>query len=129
MNRVQTLLSMSSHGFNGLRPCATVPLLQGIRLVAVGSGLIKNESAIRAVSREGSPKVRGCKSNPGQKRLVSALERSKLKRDEPLSKVAFNFNLSPYSKELLRGPLFYTVVLVACTALFWRTSPPGRALH
>jgi len=64
---------------------ALVPLLQGVRLVAIGSGWIKNESAIRAVSREGSP------------------------------------------KELLRGPLFYTTVMVACTAIFWRTSVPGVA--
>ena len=64
---------------------AAVPLLQGIRLAAIGSGVVKNENAVRAVSREG--------------------DRS----------------------ELLRGPLFYTGVMVVTTALFWRSSPSGVA--
>jgi F0F1-type ATP synthase membrane subunit c/vacuolar-type H+-ATPase subunit K len=60
---------------------AAVPLLQGIRLAAIGSGALKNESAVRAVSREGD------------------------------------------RRELLRGPLFYTAVMVVTTAVFWRESP------
>lgn len=60
---------------------AAVPLLQGVRLAAIGTGLVKNENAVRAVSREGD------------------------------------------RKELLRGPLFYTAVMVVTTAVFWRTSP------
>jgi dolichol kinase len=64
---------------------AAVPVLQGIRLMAIGVGAIENEDAIRAVSREGD------------------------------------------RTELLRGPLYYTAVLVVCTAVFWRGSPSGIA--
>lgn len=64
---------------------AAVPLLQGIRLAAIGAGVVKNEAAVRAVSREGD------------------------------------------RAELLRGPLFYTGVMVVTTAVFWRTSPSGLA--
>lgn len=64
---------------------AAVPLLQGLRLLAIGSGVVTNEAAVRAVSREGD------------------------------------------RRELLRGPLFYTGVMVVTTAIFWRTSPSGLA--
>ena len=49
---------------------AVVPALNGVRLVAIGSGLVENERAVASISREGD------------------------------------------RRELLRGPLFYVLVLV-----------------
>ena len=62
---------------------AAIPLAQGVRLFGIGSGMIKNASAVRAVSREGG------------------------------------------KEELLKGPLYYTAVLAACTSAYWRTNPIG----
>lgn len=33
------------------------------------------------------------------------------------------------AKELLRGPLYYTLVLFAVVCIYWRTSPVGAAPH
>ncbi len=33
--------------------------------------------------------------------------------------------LSPHRAELLRGPLYYVLVLLAATTLYWRDSPVG----
>lgn len=62
---------------------ALVPLAITAQFVAVGFGLIKDDAAIKAMTRHGDP------------------------------------------KEILRGPLYYGLVFVACTALFWRNSPVG----
>jgi hypothetical protein len=62
---------------------AFIPLAQGARLFGIGSGLIDNANAVKAVSREGG------------------------------------------REELLKGPLYYTVVLAACAGAYWRTSPVG----
>lgn len=62
---------------------ALVPALNGIRLFLIGSGIVRNERAVSAVSRTGDP------------------------------------------SELLRGPLYYVIVLILVTALYWRASPTG----
>mmetsp|Transcript_13690 Transcript_13690/g.38768 ORF Transcript_13690/g.38768 Transcript_13690/m.38768 type:complete len:322 (+) Transcript_13690:263-1228(+) len=60
-----------------------VPTLQFVRLLALGNGWLKDESAVKAVSREGSP------------------------------------------EELLRGPLYYVLVLFVAVMLSWRDSHVG----
>ena len=60
-----------------------VPTIQAVRLFAIGSGLVENKNAVRAVSREGG------------------------------------------KEELLYGPLYYTIVLMLTTFIFWRDSPVG----
>ncbi|PSC75328.1 putative phytol kinase chloroplastic [Micractinium conductrix] len=60
-----------------------VPALNGLRLLLIGGGVVKDERAVMAVSRTGDP------------------------------------------KELLRGPLYYVIVLMAVTAIYWRISPVG----
>lgn len=62
---------------------ACVPLINGIRLVLVGSSTIKDDRMVSAVSRTGDP------------------------------------------QELLRGPLYYVIILSLVTAFYWRTSPAG----
>ena len=62
---------------------ALVPLAITGQFAAVGLGLMKDEAAVKAMTRHGDP------------------------------------------KEILRGPLYYGVVFVLCTVLFWRNSPVG----
>lgn len=62
---------------------ALVPLAITAQFVAVGLGLMKDEAAVKAMTRHGDP------------------------------------------KEILRGPLYYGIVFVVCTILFWRHSPVG----
>jgi phytol kinase len=62
---------------------ALVPLAITGQFAAVGFGLIKDEAAVKAMTRTGDP------------------------------------------REILRGPLYYGIVFVVCTVLFWRHSPVG----
>ena len=62
---------------------ALVPLLITVQFILVGVGVIKDEAAVKAMTRHGDP------------------------------------------REILRGPLYYGVVFVVCTILFWRNSPVG----
>lgn len=62
---------------------AVVPLGITLQFALVGSGLIKDPSAVEAMSRSGD------------------------------------------RKEILRGPLYYGIVFVLITILFWRDSPVG----
>jgi phytol kinase len=62
---------------------ALVPLAITAQFVMVGLGLMKDEAAVKAMTRHGDP------------------------------------------REILRGPLYYGIVFVVCTVLFWRTSPVG----
>jgi len=62
---------------------ALVPLLITVQFILVGVGIIKDEAAVKAMTRHGDP------------------------------------------REILRGPLYYGVVFVFCTILFWRNSPVG----
>lgn len=62
---------------------ALVPLAITAQFVAVGFGLLKDDAAVKAMTRHGDP------------------------------------------KEILRGPLYYGLVFVVCTILFWRHSPVG----
>lgn len=62
---------------------ALVPLAITAQFVAVGLGVIKDEAAVKAMTRTGNP------------------------------------------REILRGPLYYGVIFVICTVVFWRTSPVG----
>jgi phytol kinase len=62
---------------------ALVPLLITVQFILVGAGVIKDEAAVKAMTRTGNP------------------------------------------REILRGPLYYGVVFVVCTILFWRNSPVG----
>ena len=62
---------------------ALVPFLNGLRLVAIGTGLLPNADAVKAISRGGD------------------------------------------ADELLRGPLYYVIVMVFVTLVFWRDSPVG----
>mmetsp|Transcript_41140 Transcript_41140/g.105180 ORF Transcript_41140/g.105180 Transcript_41140/m.105180 type:complete len:327 (+) Transcript_41140:138-1118(+) len=59
------------------------PLVQFLRLYVIGKGWVRNESAIRTISREGG------------------------------------------AEELLRGPLYYVIVLGMVCGVFWRESPLG----
>jgi len=62
---------------------ALVPLLITGQFFAVGMGWMKDEAAVKAMTRHGDP------------------------------------------REILRGPLYYGVIFVVCTVLFWRHSPVG----
>jgi len=62
---------------------ALVPLAITAQFAMVGFGVMKDEAAVKAMTRHGDP------------------------------------------KEILRGPLYYGIVFVVCTILFWRHSPIG----
>lgn len=62
---------------------ALVPLVITVQFVLVGTGMIRDEAAVKAMSRSGDP------------------------------------------REILRGPLYYGLVFVAVTLLYWRDSPVG----
>lgn len=62
---------------------ALVPLLITIQFALVGTGFIKDEAAVEAMTRTGNP------------------------------------------KEILRGPLFYGIMFVALTVIYWKDSPIG----
>jgi phytol kinase len=62
---------------------AFVPLAITFQFILVGTGLMKDEAAVRSMSRSGD------------------------------------------RREILRGPLYYGIVFVALTLLFWKDSPTG----
>ena len=62
---------------------ALIPLLITAQFVLVGTGIIKDEAAVQAMTRTGS------------------------------------------AKEILRGPLYYGIVFVVLTILYWKDSPIG----
>lgn len=84
---------------------ACVPLANGVRLAAIGSGVLRNDAAVKAISREGDPKcvaLRPVLRCPHARLLSTAR-----------------------CRELLRGPLIYVVAMVFATVVFWRNSPVG----
>jgi phytol kinase len=62
---------------------ALVPLAITAQFVLVGLGVMKDEAAVKAMTRTGNP------------------------------------------REILHGPLYYGIVFVVCTILFWKHSPVG----
>lgn len=62
---------------------ALVPLLITLQFALVGTGLMKDDAAVQAMTRTGNP------------------------------------------REILRGPLFYGIVFVVLTVLYWKDSPIG----
>jgi phytol kinase len=62
---------------------ALVPLAITLQFALVGLGALRDEAAVKAMTRTGDP------------------------------------------REILRGPLYYGIVFVICTLLFWRHSPVG----
>jgi phytol kinase len=62
---------------------ALVPLLITVQFLLVGTGMIQDEAAVRAMTRTGNP------------------------------------------KEILRGPLYYGIVFVVLTIVYWKDSPIG----
>ena len=62
---------------------ALVPLLITIQFVLVGTGMMKDDAAVQAMTRTGNP------------------------------------------KEILRGPLFYGIMFVLLTIVYWKDSPIG----
>ncbi|HXD09479.1 MAG TPA: phosphatidate cytidylyltransferase [Anaerolineales bacterium] len=62
---------------------ALVPLLITVQFVLVGTGIMKDEAAVQAMTRTGNP------------------------------------------KEILRGPLFYGIMFVVLTIVYWKDSPIG----
>ena len=62
---------------------ALVPLLITVQFALVGTGLMKDDAAVQAMTRTGNP------------------------------------------REILRGPLFYGIVFVVLTVLYWKDSPIG----
>ena len=62
---------------------ALVPLAITLQFFLVGIGVIRDEAAVKAMSRSGDP------------------------------------------REILRGPLFYGIIFVICTVLFWYDAPIG----
>ncbi len=64
---------------------ALVPLVITLQFALVGLGILKDEAAVKAMSRTGDP------------------------------------------REILRGPLFYGIVFVAMTLIYWKDSPIGIA--
>ena len=62
---------------------ALVPLLITIQFILVGTGIMKDDAAVQAMTRTGN------------------------------------------SKEILRGPLFYGIMFVVLTILYWKDSPIG----
>jgi len=64
---------------------ALVPLLITVQFILVGTGLMKDNAAVEAMTRTGNP------------------------------------------KEILRGPLYYGIVFVVLTIVYWKDSPIGIA--
>jgi len=62
---------------------ALVPLLITVQFVLVGTGIMKDDAAVQAMTRTGNP------------------------------------------REILRGPLFYGIMFVVMTILYWKDSPVG----
>jgi len=62
---------------------ALVPLLITIQFVLVGTGIMKDDAAVQAMTRSGNP------------------------------------------REILRGPLFYGIMFVVLTIIYWKDSPIG----
>jgi phytol kinase len=62
---------------------ALVPLLITVQFILVGTGIMKDDAAVRAMTRTGNP------------------------------------------REILRGPLFYGIVFVVLTVVYWKDSPIG----
>ena len=62
---------------------ALVPLLITLQFILVGTGIMKDDAAVQAMTRTGNP------------------------------------------KEILRGPLYYGVMFVVLTVLYWKYSPIG----
>jgi phytol kinase len=62
---------------------ALVPLLITVQFILVGTGIIKDDAAVQAMTRTGNP------------------------------------------KEILRGPLFYGIMFVVLTIVYWKDSPIG----
>ncbi|MBK9925874.1 MAG: phosphatidate cytidylyltransferase [Anaerolineales bacterium] len=62
---------------------ALVPLLITIQFALVGTGIMKDDASVQAMTRTGNP------------------------------------------REILRGPLFYGIVFVALTVIYWKDSPIG----
>ena len=62
---------------------ALVPLLITVQFILVGTGMMKDDAAVQAMTRTGNP------------------------------------------KEILRGPLFYGIMFVALTIMYWKDSPIG----
>jgi phytol kinase len=62
---------------------ALVPLLITVQFILVGTGIMKDDAAVQAMTRTGNP------------------------------------------REILRGPLFYGIVFVALTVIYWKDSPIG----
>jgi len=62
---------------------ALVPLLITVQFVLVGTGIMKDDAAVQAMTRTGNP------------------------------------------REILRGPLFYGIMFVLITVLYWKDSPIG----
>lgn len=62
---------------------ALVPLLITVQFILVGTGLMKDDAAVQAMTRTGDP------------------------------------------REILRGPLFYGIMFVALTVIYWKDSPIG----
>ena len=62
---------------------ALVPLLITVQFILVGTGLIKDDAAVEAMTRTGNP------------------------------------------KEILRGPLYYGIMFVVLTVVYWKDSPIG----
>jgi len=62
---------------------ALVPLLITIQFVLVGTGIMKDDAAVQAMTRSGNP------------------------------------------REILRGPLFYGIMFVLLTIIYWKDSPIG----
>ena len=62
---------------------ALVPLLITVQFVLVGTGIMKDDAAVQAMTRTGNP------------------------------------------REILRGPLFYGIVFVVLTVVYWKDSPIG----
>lgn len=62
---------------------ALVPLLITVQFALVGTGIVKDEAAVQAMTRTGNP------------------------------------------REILRGPLFYGIMFVLLTVIYWKDSPIG----
>jgi len=62
---------------------ALVPLLITVQFILVGTGIMKDDAAVQAMTRTGNP------------------------------------------KEILRGPLFYGILFVVLTIVYWKDSPIG----
>ena len=62
---------------------ALVPLLITVQFVLVGTGIMRDDAAVQAMTRTGDP------------------------------------------REILRGPLFYGIMFVVLTIVYWKDSPIG----